>query len=324
MNLRDSSDVHCGPGWVVLDVKAAGICGSEITAFLGKNELRHPPLIMGHEFAGTVVEKGVGVSEDWMGKQVVVNPLVTCGHCRFCRTGNRQLCSERKIIGIDFPGGFAERVAVPMSSCLPVADSLRAALIEPFSCGVRAVERSGAGLGDDVIVFGVGMIGLSIVRLLRQRGVSRCVAVDAIASRLRWAKMWGATETIDASQEDAEKVGRQLSSEGFDCAIDAAGHRSTRDRSLTLLRRGGRAVFVGLHEDQVGIRGNQVVRSETEIVGSFAYSDDDFRRSVKVVEEGFIDTSGGWMDVRPLEAGQASFVEQATGSASYSKILLEP
>jgi threonine dehydrogenase-like Zn-dependent dehydrogenase len=324
MRLRNSPEPEASPGWVVLDVEAAGICGSEISAFLGKNELRKPPLVMGHEFSGVVAKVGGGVSNDWIGKHVVVNPLVTCGTCRFCRNGDRQLCSERKIIGVDYQGGFAEQTAVPVSSCMPVTDLLRAALIEPLACGVRAVRRSEAQLGDKVLVFGAGMIGLSAIKLLRARGVSQCIAVDMIASRLRWAKLWGATDTIDASSESLSVVVRQLVPQGLDCVIDAVGHIQTRTQSLTMIRRGGRVILVGLHEDELGLRGNAIVRNESEILGSFAYSDDDFRRAVILAEGGQIDTSEGWLDVRPLEAGQQAFIEQSTGPAPFSKIILKP
>src|SRR2546428_11970370 len=111
---------------------------------------------MGHEFSGVVVEVGDGVSPDWRGKRVVVNPLVTCGICRFCRSGDRQLCLERKIVGIDYPGRFAEWTAVPIASWTPVTDLLRAALIETFACGVRAVGRSGVRFGGRPLVFAAG------------------------------------------------------------------------------------------------------------------------------------------------------------------------
>jgi threonine dehydrogenase-like Zn-dependent dehydrogenase len=324
MSLRDAPKARAKPGWVVLNVEAAGICGSEISAFLGKNELRKPPLVMGHEFSGVIVEIGDGVSPDWMNKHVVINPLVTCGICRFCRSGERQLCPERKIIGVDFPGGFSEQTVVPISSCTPVTDLLRAALIEPLACGVRAVRRSEAQLGDRSLVFGAGMIGLSIIKLLRTRGVSQCIAVDTVASRLKWAKLWGATDIVDASSEDPAEAAKRLAPGGLDCVVDAVGHSKTRAQSLAVVRRGGRVIFVGLHSDEINLRGNAIVRSESEILGSFAYSDDDFRRAVALTEGGLIDMSGGWLDVRPLAAGQDAFVEQAKGPAPFSKILLKP
>jgi threonine dehydrogenase-like Zn-dependent dehydrogenase len=228
------------------------------------------------------------------------------------------------MIGVDYQGGFAEQTAVPVSSCMPVTDLLRAALIEPLACGVRTVRRSKAQLGDEVLVFGAGMIGLSAIKLLRARGVSRCIAVDMVASRLRWAKLWGATDTIDASSENVSAAVKQLVPQGLDCVIDAVGHIQTRTQSLAMIRRGGRVTFVGLHEDELGLHGNTIVRNESEILGSFAYSDDDFRRAVILAEGGQIDTSEGWLDVRPLAVGQEAFIEQSTGPAPFSKIVLKP
>jgi len=324
MNVRDVPKPDAKPGWAIMEVKAAGICGSETSSFIGKNELRKPPLVMGHEFSGTITEIGQGVSSDWVGRSVVVNPLVTCGSCRFCQRGERQLCMKRVIIGVDYPGGFAEWASVPISACTPVTELLRAALIEPLACGARAVKRSGAQLGDSAVVFGAGVIGLAITKLLRSQGVSQCVVVDTVASRLKWAKMWGATETIDASQEEAAERAGRIAPAGFDCVLDAVGHSRTRLQSLSILRRGGRAIFVGLHEDEVSLHGNAIVRNETEVLGSFAYSDDDFRQAVTLAEGGFIDMAGGWLDVRPLESGQEAFLEQAMGPALFSKIVLEP
>lgn len=324
MSIRDAPEPEAKPGWLVLDVEAAGICGSEISSFLGKNELRQPPLVMGHEFSGVVAGVGEGVSPEWAGRTVVANPLVTCGVCRFCRSGDRQLCLERKIIGVNYPGGFAERVAVPASSCLRTTDPLRASLVEPLACGARAARRSGAQPGDRALVFGSGMIGLSTIKLLRARGVSQCVAVDMVPSRLKWARLWGATETVDASKGDPLDEAKGLAPGGFDCVVDAVGHHQTRSQSLALVRRGGRVVLVGLHGDELSAHGNAVVRNESEILGSFAYSDDDFRRAASLAESGLVDTSGGWLDVRPLSAGQEAFAEQATGPAPFSKILLKP
>jgi threonine dehydrogenase-like Zn-dependent dehydrogenase len=324
MQIQDTSRPVAEPGWVTLDVKAVAICGSEIASFLGKNELRKPPLVMGHEFSGIVIEVGEGVSADWIGKLVAVNPIVSCQHCRFCRSGQRQLCLERKIVGVNFPGGFAEQAAVPVSDCFPVTNRLIGALIEPLACGLRAVERSGVQPGDSTLVFGAGMIGLATVKLLRARGALKCVVVDTVPSRLEWASKWGATTTVNASNEDVAGVAKRLAPEGFDCVVDAVGHGQTRSNGVAAVRRGGRVVLVGLHENLTSIPGNDIVRNETEILGSFAYADDDFRRALVLAEDGFVDTRGGWMDVRPLESGQDAFAEQATGPARYSKIILEP
>jgi threonine dehydrogenase-like Zn-dependent dehydrogenase len=324
MRLREEAEPSLRPGWVVIDVKAVGICGSEIAAFTGGNELRKPPLVMGHEFSGTVSGVGERVPAAWMGKTVTVNPLISCQTCRFCRDGERHLCPERQIVGVHLPGAFAEKVAVPVSNCFPVTSPLSGALVEPLATGLRSVERSGVRAGDDALVFGAGMIGLASAKLLRARGALRCVVVDTISSRLAWASKWGATQTINASKDDVGGVLKELAPEGFDCVVDAVGASQTRIQSITAARRGGRVVFVGLHETNTELPSNYIIRNEIEIMGTFAYSDDDFRRALALVEGNFVDTSGGWLDVRSLASGQAAFTEQATGPGTYSKIILRP
>jgi 2-desacetyl-2-hydroxyethyl bacteriochlorophyllide A dehydrogenase len=324
MRIRELPKPVAQQGWAVLDVKRVGICGSDIAGFLGKNDLRKPPLVMGHELSGVIVEIGSGVEKDWMGKLVTVNPLVSCGHCRFCRTGRQNLCLKRKIIGISYPGAFAESMAVPVSACYPVTNMLTGTLIEPLACAVRATSLSRVGAGDNVLVFGAGTLGLMIAKLLRAKGASQCLVVDTNSQRLARAKEWGCTRAVNPSEEDVRVAVEQIAPDGMDCVIDAVGHQQTRNSSVSSACRGGRVVFIGLHENMTSLPGNEIVRNETEIVGSFAYSDDDFLRARTLVEGGFVGTVGGWLDVRSIELGQAAFLEQAVGLAPYSKIVLDP
>ncbi len=310
-------------GWVLISVEDSGICGSEIGAFLGHNELRRPPLVMGHEFSGTVVEVGPDVSNEWEGALVTVNPLLSCGACRQCRLGLRQLCYSRKIIGVDYPGSYAEFVAVPASSLYRVNDAVTGSLVEPLACGVRAAVLSGATVGDSVMVIGAGTIGLMAAKVVKARGADRVVVSDTNPTRLRWASDWGATAILNPRTEDVAGFAKKTTSgEGFDAVIDAVGFSETRSQAVANIRRGGRAVFVGLHEAGSSLPGNDIVRSEKQVVGSFSYSDDDFARAVSLANGGFLRTSGGWLDIRGLDAGEASFMEQTTPTAPFSKILL--
>src|SRR5438270_2603203 len=142
MELEERPKPTPDAGTVVVRSSAAGICGSEIEGYLGRMANRKPPLVMGHEFAGEVVEVGEDVERSWQGKQVAINPIVSCGECSFCRAGDTNLCEKRQLIGIAFPGGFAEFVGVP-ASCLyelpRAADPRVGALVEPMANGVHAV-----------------------------------------------------------------------------------------------------------------------------------------------------------------------------------------
>jgi len=311
------------PGWVLVAVKKSGICGSEIGAFLGHNELRRPPLVMGHEFSGTVVELGTDVSKDWEGQLVTVNPLLACGHCRQCRLGHGHLCHERKIIGIDLPGSYADYVAVPAANLYKVDNAVEGALVEPLACGVRGASLSGAEVGDSVMVIGAGTIGLMAQRVLKAKGVGQCIVVDTNPTRLRWATKWGATAVLNPKNDDVNAFVKEATAgEGVDSVIDAVGSGETRSEAVRSVRRGGKVVFMGLHEGSSSLPGNEIVRTEKQVIGSFSYSDEDFRRAVALANENFLDVAGGWLDIRGLDAGQMSFMEQTTATAPFSKILL--
>lgn len=325
MEIEESPVPAVGPGWVVLKVEYAGICGSEIGAFLGHNELRRPPLIMGHEFSGVVFEAGPNVPKDLPGKLVAVNPLLSCGQCRACKRGMRQLCGSRKIIGVDYPGSYAEYVAVPASSCYPIKDAVLGSLVEPLACGVRATTLSEIEPGDSVMVIGAGTLGLMATRLAIARGSGSCMVVDTNGDRLRWATNWGANAVLNPKSDDVPGfVKSSTSGEGVDCVIDAVGSSQTRSQALGAIRRGGKVVLIGLNENMTNLPGNEIVRFEKQLIGSFAYSDEDFRRAVALADGGFIETKSGWLDIRGLDKGQASFKEQSLSSAPFSKILLRP
>ncbi|MDA4136993.1 MAG: galactitol-1-phosphate 5-dehydrogenase [Thaumarchaeota archaeon] len=323
MEVQESPKPALRAGWVLLAVEDSGICGSELGAFLGHNELRRPPLVMGHEFSGTVVELGPEVAQKWAGQLVTVNPFLSCGECRQCRMGQRQLCYSRKIIGIDYPGSYAEFVAVPSTALYKVVDPLMGALVEPLACGVRAAALAGAEVGDSVMVIGAGTIGLMALRVLKAKGAGRRIVLDTNPARLRWATEWGATSILNPKTDDVESAVKDATSgEGVDSVVDAVGSGQTRSQAVASVRRGGKAVFIGLHENVSSLPGNEIVRSEKQIIGSFSYSDEDFRRSVALVNEGFLEASSGWLDIRDLGTGQESFLEQTTVSAPYSKIIL--
>ena len=325
MTYRGADAPGATAGHVVVRVAGVGVCGSELGAYLGHNELRRPPLIMGHEFSGVVVEVGAGVEPVWEGASVVVNPLVTCGTCRWCQAGLRQLCRTRKIIGIDFPGAFAERVAVPAASLWrvdPGGEELwTGALVEPLACAVRAVGQAAIQAGDAVLVYGAGIIGLMSAWMARRRGAGSVWLVDANPMRLSHGAVWAADRLLDAAGDVAGVV-RRTHPDGVDRVIDAVGLSTTRREGLELLARGGRLVLVGLHEPDTTVDGNRMVRGETEVVGSFCYRDEDFTEATHLWMSGALPDGGGWLDLRPLSGGDAAFQEQSRGPAPFAKIVL--
>lgn len=324
MEIKEVEKPKPGSGWVLLKVRYSGICGSDVSGFLGLNELRKPPLIMGHEFTGVVEDVGPNVPKDIIGKLFAVNPIVGCGYCRYCKMGLKNLCIERKIIGIDYPGAYAEYVLAPYDNLYPVSDPVKGALAEPLATSLRAVRLSGASLGDSVLVLGAGPVGAFAIKLLSASGIRDLTVVEINRNRLEWARKFGATRLIERSGDEALKEIKELYPEGVDVVIDAVGSEVTRRLAINAVRRGGRIIFVGLHDNEVKIPGNVIVRNEIEIKGSFSYTDEDFRRAVNLLEQGLLDPREGWVDIRPLERGQESFEELTGTSTKYIKIMLTP
>lgn len=304
---------------VVLSVDAVGICGSELSGYLGQSSLRVPPLVMGHELSGTVADVGAKVDDLPRGTRVVVNPLISCGSCPACRRGQANLCSSRALLGAHMPGGFAECVAVPASACrvLPeTVESSSGAMVEPIACAVRAVRLADVGLGDELLVVGAGPIGLLCAHLARQAGATATI-VDSNPERLRTARAWGVPRALEPS--DASSLTPE-----FRAAIDAVGLSVTRRQAIRAVRRGGVVVFVGLHEPTVDFDANEVVRSEITIRGSFAYTPDDFDVAVGLLAAGILPDDKSWLSVRPLGLGRESFEELVGREPSVVKIVLRP
>lgn len=322
MKIDDVPEPEPREGWVLLRVSQTGICGSEVSAYLGLNELRRPPLIMGHEFSG-IVEKTAGIENEMEGKLVAVNPLVTCGKCIFCISGLRNLCPHRQIVGAAFQGSFAEFVCVPADSCYPVGNPMCGALAEPLATAIRAVDRCNLATDDRAMVFGMGIIGLFILKLLRYKGVRECIVADLNEQRLRTARASGASHVINMSGKKATEEMLKYFDGGVDFSFDAVGVETTRSYCISVLRSGGKAVFVGNHDNTTRIDGNTVVRREITVEGSYAYTDREFQRSVKLAQTDFIGSSPEWLTVRSLKEGPTIFSELASNKIPYSKVILK-
>src|SRR5215510_5364792 len=191
MTLREQSEPIVQPGEVVIRVAYVGICGSELSGYLGHNALRVPPLVMGHEFVGEIVEVGAEQSPGTLalskGQLVTVNPLAYCGSCTFCQRGLNQLCTNRRLLGAHRPGAFAEFVSVPagLVTPLPGGVSLRTgALTEPAACGVRIGELAGDVEGGVCLVIGAGPIGLLALQALHIQGAARVFIAERDPARL--------------------------------------------------------------------------------------------------------------------------------------------
>ncbi|BBL80673.1 galactitol-1-phosphate 5-dehydrogenase [Rubrobacter xylanophilus] len=314
-----------GPGAVVLRTGAAGICGSEVEGYLGRMGNRTPPLIMGHEFSGTVVAVGEGVDGGWLGRRVAVNPLISCGECRLCRAGHENLCPERAMVGIHRPGAFAEYVEVPAGGlhALPEGMDLRsAALAEPLANGVHAaglgLERGPAELA---VVMGAGTIGLMCLQAAVLSGIPEVWVLEPHDGRRARALELGASRALAPGAASEEAVREAAGGLGADLVLDAAGAGETRRAAARLARPGGTVVLVGLHEDETSLGFHDVVRRQIALQGSYAYTPRDFERALEWLASGEAGI-GELPDPLPLEKGPDAFEELVRGPSDRVKVFL--
>jgi threonine dehydrogenase-like Zn-dependent dehydrogenase len=316
-------------GEVLISIGAVGICGSELSGFLGHNSLRVPPLIMGHEGAGRVVQATGGTfatgEEARVGARVTFNPLVVCGTCDRCSSGRSNLCRYRQIVGAHRPGAFAQYVAVPARQCYQLPESLSlvaGSLAEPLACSVRAVALSEVKPQERLLILGAGPIGLCAVAAARTKGVEQIIVSDIAPQRLEIAQRWGASDVINAREQDLVAFVQERYPGGVDRVIDAVGATPVRTQAIRAVVPGGRVVLIGLHDEESVIPANYLIRQEITITGSFAYTDDNFAQALDLLIRGVVQPNPDWLERRPLSDGPAAFAELVDGKAKAAKIVL--
>jgi (R,R)-butanediol dehydrogenase / meso-butanediol dehydrogenase / diacetyl reductase len=299
------------PGDVILRPEAVGICGSEIEGYLGHMGNRTPPLVMGHEFAGTVIAAGDGAAE-WVGRRVAVNPIESCGECRLCRTGNENICPQRTLIGIHSSGAFADLVRAPAANARELPDGVSSrvgALVEPLANGVHAVRLGLDGFDvERSVVLGAGTIGLVTLQAARLAGIPYIGVLELSEERRAQARALGADEVFGDVGEAAEAIGGM----GADLVLDAVGAQATRAAALELVRPGGRVVYVGLAADDTTLAFHDVVRRQVTLQGSYAYTMADYDQAHQWLISGEA-SLGDLPDVLPLEDGPDMFARLAKG-----------
>ena len=326
MSVEEVQEPRVEPEMVVVRPTATGICGSEIEGYLGRMGNRTPPLVMGHEFAGTVTEVGDGVDEGLLGRTVAVNPLSSDGTCKLCRAGLTNVCPNRRLVGIHSPGGFAEYTLAPAANVHALPGGVEArtgALAEPLANGVHAARLGTAG-GHPVeraVVIGAGTIGLMCLQAAVLDGVPEVHAVEPHEARREQALSLGATGVYSSGKEADDALSGPTEGLGVDLVIDAVGAQATRRMTLDLLRPGGRAVFIGLHDDDTTLGFHGVVRGQIDLQGSYAYTADDFEQALEWLVEGKAGI-GELPPVLPLEEGPGAFADLVQGPSAQIKVFL--
>ena len=304
-------------GDALVRVEAVGICGSDMHAWHGHDPRRVPPLILGHEACGTVIE---GAEP---GTRVVFNPLITCGECAYCLSGRSNLCASRELIGMRLPGAFAEQVALPARNLIPVPDgmdSAAAALTEPCATAWHALALAARAVWRPIpecraLVIGGGSVGLLGALILKAWGARDVQLAETNPLRRETATEAG-LETLDPS------AGAMPRAE-FDLVLDAVGSTTTRASAIAMVSPGGVIAHVGLQDWAGEFDARTLTLQEVTLVGVYTYTDADLRASLAALHDGRLGRLN-WIEERPLSLGGEAFHDLNANRTRAAKVVLRP
>lgn len=284
----DLPEPEPGPGEIVVEVGACGICGTDVHIADGEFPPTPYPIVPGHEFAGTVAATGPGVRDLREGQSVAVDPSLFCGSCRFCRVGRGNLCERWAAIGDTVDGAFAERVRVPAANAYLLPDGMsfsEGALIEPLSCAVHGLDRLEARSGDSVLVYGAGTMGLMLAQLARHGGAGLVALCDVNPSRLDRAREFGFS-AVGTSLEEL----LAFAPGGFDRVIEATGVTRVVESAFAAVAKGGTLLIFGVSPggETARLEPFRIYNQEISIIGSMAVLH-SFGRALEMLRAGAID-----------------------------------
>jgi L-iditol 2-dehydrogenase len=320
-----------GSNEVLVRVAACGICGSDVHGYDGSSGRRIPPIVMGHEAAGTIAAVGRGVTNFKAGERVTFDSTISCGECAYCKRGQVNLCEKREVLGVscgDYrrAGAFAEYVAVPahivyrLPGAIPFAE---AALLEAVAVAVHAVSLAEVAANSTALVIGAGPIGLLCLQALRAAGCAQVYVADVDASRLAVAKTLGATGVMTGGAEMEEEVKRLTNGDGVDLVLEAVGRQETVVGAIHAVRKGGTVVLVGNISPEVTIPLQKVVTRQIRLQGSCA-SAGEYPRSIELMASGAINVKPLITAIAPLEEGPEWFKRLHAREAGLTKVVLTP
>ncbi|MBS4960895.1 MAG: galactitol-1-phosphate 5-dehydrogenase [Clostridiales bacterium] len=293
MTYKDVPDVFPKKNEVKLKVRACGICGSDVHGYLGITGRRIPPLIMGHEFSGEVVELGEGVTDLKVGDRVAAYPLDFCGECEMCKKGDVHLCLNKRAFGVlTVDGAFADYICVPAKVCFKLKDNVSytvCSIMEPLAVSYRAVNHLGDIEGKSVLVVGAGTIGLLALACVKLKKPAKIYVSDMNEHRLEIAKQLGADVVLNPAKVDvAEYIMKETDGKGIEGVVEAVGVTATTKQSIDVLAFGGAAVWIGISAQHIDVEMQKIVCRELKVQGTFLYGFEEFRTVVGYLNDGIL------------------------------------
>ncbi len=320
LEYRDEPDPVPEVGEVLIRTEASGICGSDMHAYFGHDERRPAPLILGHEISGEVI------NGNRQGMRVVVNPLVTCGHCSDCLSGRSNLCRDRQIISMQpRQGAFSELLKMPERNLVEIPHDmsyLHAALTEPVATAmhgvVEAVRLSRRPLAESrVLVLGGGAIGIAVALILHSHGCRDIRLAETNQLRRQTVLTTGVCEVYNPIDDPAPDA------DSWHVVIDAVGGAVTREAASKAVRPGGTIIHIGLMDNNGGLDIRKLTLQEVNFLGCYTYNMVDIRASVEALHSGALGPLD-WVEQRPLSEGATAFSDLAKGQSAAAKIVLIP
>ena len=297
MELREIPRPKPGPSEVLIRTKATVVCGTDLHIYRGLFKGLKPPRVLGHEFSGEVFETGDSVKRIEVGDRVTVDPVLSCGECRFCREGHTILCEKGhlvNVIGFVRDGAYAEYVAVPEKNAYPMPNDMtyeKGAFVNTLACPLYALRRVEVRKGDFVVVLGSGAAGLFFVQLSKLMGAGTVVSTDLSPSKLEVATRLGADAGINVQEKDPlREVMNMTSGRGADVVIEAVGVPETAQQAVPLARKQGKVIVFGVFEAPVNrIPFEDIRAKDLEIYGIAGYNTSIYPEAISLLASSKVD-----------------------------------
>ena len=323
LTYREEKDPIKTEGESILKVHASGICGSDMHAYHGKDERRVPPLILGHEVSGKILDG------KFQNKNAVLNPLITCGKCEYCNSGSEHLCPNRVLLGMNIPyerqGAFAELIKVPETNIYEIPERLNikeAAVAEPTAVSLHAVLMGEKSLKKPLsecrtLVQGAGAIGLLCSLILSKiKGNKNIVMSDPNKLRLNECSKYFEAKFVDPNH-------KEIKNDSFDIVFDTVGLEVSRQQAISVVKPGGIIIHIGLTQPSGQFNFRKATLQEVTFIGTYCYTNKDFENTIKILANKDIGELN-WIEYRELKDGAGAFKEIHDGTCSAPKIILIP
>lgn len=309
---------------LLVKVKYAGICGTDMIIYSGVHPRAEAPLILGHEFVGEI--ENPGQSDFKPGSKVAINPLISCKECQPCILGNYHICDNLKYLGIDCPGGFAEYTAVPIENVVQLDEEIdleEGALLEPIAVAVHTIRRSKMKVGDTVAILGAGPIGMLIALLAKQAGADKVIITDISNYRLEIAKNYG-FDVVNALEEDVVAyIHQETNSIGADVVFEVAGGQVTVNQMIPAIKSQGEIMVVSVFKEPPKVNLAQMHFREISLNTTRCFTKSDFLKAIQLLKSNKINFKPIISHILPLEEIDQGF-DIMEKSAESMKILFKP